>query len=267
MKIVLQSAVSTLDISKDIVKLEGEKPQLRIDPYTYRSRIVQRYSRDGGVNVGDKRASSRNIRLLFNLTSQSDADYRDRLNTITSFFKETNALFYLVDQDNQLRSQIEFVSLKDNYNRGNALRIGKDCELRLVMLDAVWEDIQESTTEKTLSDGGTLTINNNSSLVAYPIIRLTAIQQVSLFSLRNLETGAVTSMNTNLFVAGATIVLDSINGKIALSFPNGVEQDLSGALVTGTGLIFLLQGSNQISFSTGFGSAQATLSFRKRYAF
>lgn len=246
---------------------ENFKPE--ISPYVRRTAIQQINQGDGGIATGDRRANSRVIRLSYNASNDdgaanlSDENYRSLLNRLVGFFRIELSPFYLVDTDNNLRTEVELSENQDQpINPGLEYIIGNNVAA-LEMLTGHWEDLDEQTAEYTgiIENGDTIVIDNDSFLKCYPIFRITALNNVIEFTLTNNTTGESFTFSTPSYVTGAVLVVDfSGEGLVEL---DGVDAMSS---ITEGGSITLNPGSNEIVFESALGEVSIQTTYRRRYA-
>ena len=242
--------------------------KISISPYKRRVGIQKRYGKDGGVVTGDQKVDPRDIDLNFNTVSQNDTNYIDKLNQIAGFFRAENAPFYLIDLDNNRRTETVQEILSDRKSReGTELRVGQN-KLDLKMLDAHWEDLEEIRISITggLSSGQVLLVNNDSFVECYPIIKIRPLAANSDVTIRNKTTGDGLVLGSNNFVPGNEFIIDNQNGTIFLS--DGISQvENSVAMSDGSGFIYLAPGQNDILYESIFGDIEIDIIFRRRFAF
>lgn len=239
-----------------------------ISAYKRRTGVQKRYGKDGGVATGDQMADSRDITLQYQPVADDDLTYIDTVNEIIGFFRQDLAPFYLVDTDNDRRTEIILNSATDDPDKeGLEYRVGKNT-LKLEMLDAFWEDNTENVVSSPtggLVSGDILTVDNDSYIECYPVITITPYEINTDFTIRNITTGAAFILGSNSFVPGSQFVVDSQTGEITLEL-SGSSIEMSSALADGSGFIKLVPGENQIQYSSVFGEVDVEVTFRRRYA-
>jgi hypothetical protein len=237
--------------------------------YKRRTSVLKRYGQDGGIPAGDNKADTRDITITYVPAYQSDADYLAMVNTLVGFFNPDYAPFYLEDTDNNRRCQLVLNQATDDaYVDGLELRIGKN-SLKLEMLDAHWEDDTEITVATEtggIATGGTLTVENDSDADCYPVITISPYATNTDFTITNNTTGESFTLGSNAFIVGAEFEVDCKNGTIYLTV-GGNSVEMSSALADGGGFIKLAPGDNELEYTSSFGNADITVTFRRRYVF
>ncbi len=260
--IKLQNSQDDLDFGSQISK--GYR--LRHGTYQLRSSIIDRYGKDGGQQVGDRRVKARRLSIEFSFASQEQSKYTQVFNKLVSFFDDELAPFYIINTKTNRRALIALNRIKDGSSGENFYRIGARSSLDFDMLEASWEDVEQIQEQTNLENGNSVTLNNTGELTAYPLIELIALGSVQSFTLSNENTGSVLSLNSTAFTSGTTIEVDNQNGRVLLT-NLGNRQDISSSLSDGTGFIRLRKGTNTLRYSSPFGSVRFALSYRRRYAF
>ena len=80
--IKLQNKTGELDFAKEI----SDGYRIRHGTYQLRGSIIDRYGKDGGEEVGDKRIRARSLMIEFSLAKQEQKDYAGLFNQLISFF-------------------------------------------------------------------------------------------------------------------------------------------------------------------------------------
>lgn len=239
-----------------------------ISAYKRRTGVQKRYGKDGGVPTGDQMADTRDITLQYQPVADDDSTYIDTVNEIIGFFRQDLAPFYLVDTDNDRRTEIILNSATDEaQTEGLEYRIGKN-NLKFEMLDAFWEDNTENVISSPtggLASGDILTIDNDSYIECYPIITITPYEINTDLTIRNITTGAAFILGSNSFVPGSQFIINSQTGEITLEL-SGSSIEMSSALADGSGFIKLIPGENQLQYSSVFGDVDIEVAFRRRFA-
>jgi hypothetical protein len=183
------------------------------------------------------------------------------MNTLSGFFDEINAPFFLEDVTNGRRAQIECARIGSRPQAdGNRYRV-ENIDLEIVMLDAEWEDLVETENDQgEVINEGTFNINNPGKEV-YPIIELTANSDILEFELRNLTNSTGFSMSILDFLTSDIIEVNSKTGVISKA---GV--DITGNIVEG-GPPKLSAGVNQFQYSSSTGSCDIVVKWRRVYDF
>jgi hypothetical protein len=240
-----------------------------ISSYNRRVGIQKRFANDGGKITGDENVDPRTITIRYEPVFTNDTAYLNLLNTIIGFFRVELAPFYLVDTDNNRRTEIRLTNATDNaHNEGNELKIGKN-DLVFKMVNSYWEDLTETEINSDtsgLANGETLTVNNSGKFRVRARIHIRPSDGNTNFQIKNNTTGEGFLLGSNSFVPGSEFIVDGVNGTINLD--NGVsEVDSSAAFADGSGFISLYPGNNEIEYISAFAAVDIDVLFRRRYAF
>lgn len=272
MKLYIQNAAETIELDRDF------KP--RFTAYTRRKAFKPKYGQDGSIQTGDGRVSSRQISISYYgkveyptdydessdgpLVPLLDDSYREKVEILNCFFRPDLAPFYLIDQDNSIRTQIEMASNLDSpFSDGLELRIGANM-MNLEMMSGHWEDSTEQTeTDSELISGDTFEVNNTSRLEAYPVFELTALEEISLVTLTNNTNGKSVSLSSAAFLTGSVLTIDPYgnDGEGSLSIN---DIDVSTALEDNSGFISLDPGINEILYEAT-GRCSIVVRWRRRF--
>ena len=231
-------------------------------PYNIRSNKLDRYQQSGSILQGDLKSSARSITFNYNILAEDDANFRYGMNKIASFFRKKNRPYYLVDTENQIRTEVYATANEPNWEAGLELRV-MDCALRLDMLEVVWEDTIETVKTATLANNGTIDISIN------PICESTFFKidfETNVynprFAFNNLTQGGSFLCEKSTFDNGDTITVDG-RGKGSVQYNSVVEK----RILTG-GIYFPLDaGLNQLQYQSNFGSIDITISYRQKYLY
>jgi phage-related protein len=241
---------------------------LSISSYKRRVGMQKRYGKDGAVPTGDQMVDSRDLSLAYQPVSDNDTDYLDAVNEIIGFFRTDLTPFYLIDIDNNKRTEIILKSATDEADaEGLEYRVGKN-KLEFEMVDGHWEDEDETVVYSPtggLADGDSIIINIPSYVECYPIIKISPTETNTDFTIRNLLTGAAFVLGSASFVVGTEFIIDSQLGTIYLD-DGTTMTEMSSALADGSGFIKLIPGNNEIQYSSAFGEVDVEISYRERYA-
>lgn len=252
------------DKNDTVLPLFNEENFFKINgiPHNIRSNKLERYQQSGSVLQGDLKSPSRDIQFNFNILAETDPDFRYGLNKIASFFKKSNRPFYLVDTENQIRTEVYRAGLEPNWQPGLAYRVS-DCVLRMDMLDATWEDIIETSKTQTLQPNDLMTIQINPICEeCFFEVTFEGMQPNTRFAFNNLSNGGSFLCEKAEFDDGDLIVVDG-RGKGSVTYNSVTEK----RIITG-GIYFPLSpGENQLQYQSNFGEIQATVKYRQRYLY
>lgn len=131
--------------------------------------LIERSALDGAQITGERRTASTQLSLTVQVNQSTDTAYRTIVNDLFEALTEAE---YLKDTDNDLRTEIEFISINERHDDevGSILR-GGIYTIDLKQLTPYWED----NTENSETDYGVnpiVTINNAGALPVEPIIEL-----------------------------------------------------------------------------------------------
>jgi hypothetical protein len=238
-----------------------------LDPFAPRSRTLERYGGDGADITGDERIGARNISIAFNNANDDKESYLFALNELAGFMRKTKAPFHLIDTDRMKMTEVRLNALTDE-PRDNGLvhRLGNN-NMRLVSLTGFFEDIED--TKFSSGTGGmaptdSMIVNNDCAHDVFPFITIVSELQNNEITIYNETNGALFTFSSNSVQPGSVITFDwRGRGRIEL---NG--QELSAALIDGSGALSLVPGNNEIQYlSPNSGLIDIEIKFRQRYAF
>ena len=251
-------------------------PEIDIPELPFRVKIYERYGRDGGDVTGDRKIGSRKFNLVLQVGATTDTDYYAKIDTLYAMLATADPdKLYLCednaeDVDFSKRLWIVPSSIKPKLAAGGNLRRAEEWTIPCFAPDGAWEspDEIESTDSggSTVASGGSVSVQNDGPLTAWPIFIMSCASAMSEFQLVNGANDGVFRLGTALFVPGATLTIDSREGTIEIDDGLAVT-DVSSALAEGTGLLNFEPGLNTITFTSTFGSAGITIQHRTRRPF
>lgn len=262
-----------LENSNEIYELP-KNYKITLSSLRKRIRPVDIYQGDGSVATGDRRVGGRTARISFNATSNSennpeinrDQIYLDELTKLYTFFEPIFQPVYLIrelDDGSRRRVQVDLTEQSDDpISPGTDLRIGNNFA-QLEMYSPFFEDYIETIIDDlgVITNEDIVEIENDSLLIAYPVLEIIALNQVTEFTIANQNTGQVFAFSNPTFGSGATLVIDPRNeGKVEL---NGVNT--YNSLVDGSGFLFLGSGINPLLFESSLGQVEIVISYRRRF--
>jgi hypothetical protein len=260
MKLIIEGSRAALELES----VSGLEWHMSDPAIKRRVGIQHRYGIAGGVASGDMSENVRNLTLKSTVTATNELTVIEKLNSLYAIFSLDNAPFYLVDSNVSRRARIELQGISPTFRDGLE-RISGEVSIEVVMLDTFWEDANESVLSENLSSGGSLTVNNVGSVRAYPVIEITSANTNNIFSLYNRTVTDVYTIASASIVTGSRLLVDSQNGKSELSLVGTTE--ISHAIASGTGYLYLERGLNTIEYESNSSSALVTITWRNRYAF
>lgn len=244
-----------------------------IEPYSPRNGDQERYGRPGGTATGDGQIGPRGISFNFENIEGEDPAYLNYIRQIATFFRKQNGPFYAEDITNDIRCKVVLNSLSDDpFGPGSERRFGRNA-MRLTNLDGLFEDLTETSIAiPGLVDQSTFEIVNDiddpdPQLKAvhetWPIFEVTCDDQTPEFTIINETNGTLITLTTNAFDETTTFYINGVDGTIYLD-----DQELSSAIVDGTGIIRLEPGTNEFKVENPYPTTLGiTVKYRKRYAF
>jgi hypothetical protein len=237
------------------------------DPFAPRSRTLERYGGDGVDITGDEKIGARNISIAFNNAGTDKEQYLNALNELAGFMRKTKAPFHLVDDDRGKQTEVRLNALTDE-PRDNGLvhRLGNN-NMRLVSLTGFFEDMADivySSGTGGMAPGDSMMVDNDCAHDVFPFITITSEQQNNEITIYNDTNGALFTFSSNSVQIGSVITFDwQGKGRIELD-----GQELSAALVDGSGALTLVPGQNEIQYlSPNAGLIDIEIKFKKKYAF
>jgi hypothetical protein len=243
-----------------------------------RVQSVDRYEQDGGEETGDEKADPRKFRLARDEAQASDSAYLTKLSSLITYFRAPYnsagvaiTSYYIEDSTLNRRALIRLSNVKDESDRTLIRRVGTT-GFDLIWLNSVWEDITES--EQSSPSGGTAT---GETITVTPtglptdcIITIVPISTtLTEFTLRNAANGAAITVAAANLATGFSLEIDgtALGGTVKLTSPGGTVTDVSSAVADNTGFIPLIPGSNVITYTSAYGSADITIKWRNRAYF
>ncbi len=254
--------------------LRNKDLEVEFGPVSYRTRTINRYSRDGAESTGDKSADPRSIIVRFvnmqkNLPPTiSDPLYWALPNQIDGMFaRNENAPFYLVDTDNNRRAEIQLKEYGDQAIQGNVWRAGNN-RMSFDWLSSTWEDLTEQTASSItggIDNDETINIDNDAELKTYPIFVVSPVlSTINQFTIRNTTNGAACRITAGNFAVGTTITIDAVAGTIFLS-DGTTDIESSSALANRFGFIIFDPDVNVIKYQSAYGAVDMTIKWRRQY--
>lgn len=251
-------------------------PELDIPGLPFRVKINERYGRDGGDVTGDRQIGSRKFNLVLKVAATTDAIYFTKTDILFAMLRtaDPDKLYLCEDNEEDANFSRRLWIVPERINpkllaNGN-LRRGEEWTIPCFAPDGAWESPEEiESTESggsTVASGGTITVQNDGPLTAWPIIIMTCAAAMSEFQLVNSANGGVLRLGSALFVPGATLTIDSREGTFEIDDGLAVT-DVSAALAEGTGLLNFDPGENILTFTSTFGAAGITVQHRERRPF
>ena len=279
MKLYFQNANEEIELPNDF------RP--KFPSFKRRTNFKARYGQDGTINVADGRIDGGKIGFAYLNTSNDlediaidgnpsgenseqtkDNAYKIFIRLLLGFFNPEFGPFYLIDRDANLgeglRTEIVYISHRDEPDAGNLYRIGKN-SLDVEMLSGVWEDENEQIVSDTdgLINGSILTVPNDGELPCYFKIEIDAFSQVETIKITNQENDQVLEYSNISFGSGNKLIMDG-SGEEGIVTLDGVDN--SFALVDGTGFIVLEPSDNELLFGMTSGSVSVVITYRRKYS-
>lgn len=250
-------------------------PEIETPELPFRVKIYERYGRDGGDVTGDRQIGSRKFNMILQVGAKTDAEYYTKTDLLYAMLAtaEPDKLYLYDDNEDTDYSKRLWVvpsAIKPKPKAAGNYRRAEEWTIPCFAPDGAWEspDEIESTDSggSTVASGGSIAVNNEGPLTAWPIIIMTCASAMPEFQLVNGANDGVFRLGSALFVPGATLTIDSREGTIEIDDGLAVT-DVSSALAEGTGLLNFPPGLNTITFTSTYGAAGITIQHRTRRPF
>lgn len=245
-----------------------------------RYKVSDRLRQDGGEGVGDGTYRPVQLTMAYGHFATDDTTYRDTINEMEGFFRNDQRPFYLIDNNNSIRTEVLPSRNTIQSPAGNNERMSNNSWV-FDQVDGLWESIdqfiQPGGTGGTLTGTGlgttgdvsgffmqdedTVAIVNEGKFDAFPILTFVALDNVIKFVFTNETLGGGFEFESNDFISNATLVVNAVTGDITL---NGVER--SSALTRG-GFITLLPGENELKYESDNGDIALQVVWRTRFIY
>lgn len=237
---------------------------LDLDGLKFRVKAFDRYQKPGVTTTGDKQPGQRQITIRHETGFETDAEYKTALNALFAFFTEDKFPCYIIDTENERQLEIEMISFDDS-NQKTQLMKTPIIELKFILKNTLWEDIEDTIETGTWNNEDVIIINNTCNFPVYPIIELVSAITNNDLTIWNITNGQVIEVGTNAFTLNQNLILDSQDGRVYID-DGAVETDIPFALNTGSGFLRLEPGNNSLQFLSALGSVDYTITYKKRYA-
>lgn len=249
-----------LDLSVNELPSDFTPPSLSI-----KTKIIERYGRDGGDFTGDGRISSRKIKISVNIRGRTETEYRANVDSLLKFCvlpKNSDLFFCNETTGYRLRIKITGATPKTK-----AAHSAEEWNFDCIAADGAWESIDEFTNDEygeQVNHKDVLFFQNSEILDAWPTFELEAQSTNTEFALISENTGAVFRLGESQFVAGAKVTLSSVTGSVLLIAPGEDAVDVRQKMADNTGFLFFAPGENRIRYESLYGSVNLTCRYRLR---
>lgn len=265
--VIIDKDETEFDLREVGINKPGLKYFWRLNALKFRNSIRKRYGRSGGIAIGDKKIDPRNIIFSWTQADETPDEYRTYINSLVGFFDPVKAPFYLIDKENDLRSEVEITQIDDRPKSGGLEQIVGANQISLIMLDPFFEDLDLITFSGPtggLDSDNSIEIINDGFRTAYPIFYLQTDVFNPDFVFINETNNQSFRMGSNSFALGVSFEINSVDGTVYLD--DGISRvESSVALADGSGFINLARGSNIIKYVSDYGSIYVDVKFRRRY--
>jgi len=219
--------------------------------------IIERSYKPGADFPGIQRDESKELVFTYDINYQSEQDFRNYYNLLSRNFRATRTIR---DDINSMTTDVLLNNQSVTYDEGG-FNLGAKVTVTFVQLTPYWEDAAFTTL--TASGIGTTQIVgiNNGYIDTPPIITLTALEQITKFSIRILETGdGILIRDLQFGINGLnTYIIDNKEGTSELN-----QLDRRDKIKSGTGFFDMQVGSNTFDIQSN-GNMLIEINFKKRY--
>lgn len=241
---------NTYDVDDDTFKLLEESNPIESD-------ILERSNKPGAINPGILRDTSKELVFDYETNYPTETAFRNYLNEFLY-----NARKCIKIKDTVLEVEID-VNYSDNsvgYDRGGFHK-GAINTLTFTALTPFWEGIAYVTDTDSSITSATMTISNTGWIECSPIIKITALAQITKFSIRNVTTGRGILIEDLQFgtLGLEEYIIDCVNGTSQL---NGISRE--NRIKAGTGYFTLPVGTSSVEFELS-ALANIELKYKRRY--
>jgi hypothetical protein len=261
-----------LDVSNFIVNSLAKKiyPKPDFPDIKTNTKILERFSIDGGYETGDGTIKTRSNKLSIDIVSTSDKNFRLIYNIIANFFRPENRPFYTYDSDNQVRQKISFKGINSKYIEGAEMRVSS-CSIDYEAIDPLFETDEIIVTTLNVIPNQTISINTidmNSLSPNYqipvresiPIIEIKALATNPDFVINNLTTEETFRIIDSSFTTGRTISVSTFDGEVK-------NENIVNNKILSSGRPFkLINGINNIQYQCPVNfNVDIQIKYRRRY--
>ena len=220
--------------------------------------IIERSYKAGANLIGIPRQESAGLEFQYQQNSPQESSFRDYMN---NFLYWLNNTILLRDNILQIETEVIMESNEINYDNGgfNLGTTGNVITFR--QLKPFWED----SAATVISESGTnlpyFYINNTGYIETPSIITVTALESITKFSFRVLESQhGILIEDTDFGTNGLnTYIIDNSDGVVELS---GLNRN--NKIRSGTGFFNFPVGKSTLEFISN-GNAQVEISYKRRY--
>ena len=222
--------------------------------------IVEKTYNSGGVFIGERRLSTKELNITVDLNYSTDTTYRDAYNDIAYYAASCE---YIEDTDNSLRTKVELMAIEESQDTPeNMLRAGQ-VKLVFRQLTPFWEDLTAQTDTDTGTDL-TFSINNSGVIDCPPTFTITASALCN--TLRLYISDPVRGIEIQDTIFGNNTTLDEyvINCADGTALLGDDGYDRADRIKSGSGYFDFPVGSFTLSAEFSV-SCQCDISWRRRY--
>lgn len=259
MQLKLTNSETEYDLSLWTVDLPGIK---------FRNSYNERFGQPGQERQGDGKESGRTINFTYGIDGESDGVYIANAEALYAMLRAELAPFYLIDEANLRRLAVSPDELDLQAKPGTELRYSS-ARLRLTALDTFWEASTATPVDPgsaAVENGDAVSCLNPGVINVYPIITISPTEQNPNFYIFNDTTDDVIGIGSNSFVPGSSIEINCQAGTVYLTI-GSTRTEISSAIATGTGFLYLAPGANSLRYASGYGPVTMEVSYRRRWAF
>lgn len=259
----MDSAGNVLDLSA-LSATEKYKPKRNEIGIKFNSDSIEKFGISGAFETGDGTIKSRSFSVSCYVFGKTDIEYRKRITLLNQFFRSKLRPFYIYDDDNLIRAKIRLEGIEQKFKSVGLENIFADLELKLEMLDSLWEDSSETSEQfYSVAPNSNFTVNvsdANGLIVfdAFPVFEIVSSGFNPNIVLTNLANNGTIRLADSNIGAGVKLTVSSIDGTVKIG------SNLKPAVKTGGYYLKLENGDNIIKFQS-LTAADIKVTYRKRF--
>lgn len=259
----MDSAGNVLDLST-LSATEKYKPKRNEIGIKFNSDSIEKFGISGSFETGDGTIKSRSFSVSCYVFGRNDMEYRSRIMLINQFFRSKLRPFYIYDDDNLIRAKTRLEGIDQKFKSVGLENIFADVELKLEMLDALWEDSSETSEQfYSVAPNTTFTVsvsdpNGLDVYDAFPVFEIVSAGFNPNIVLTNLANNGTIRLSDSNIGAGVKLTVSSVDGSVKLG------ENLKPSVKTGGYFLRLENGDNIIKFQS-LTAADIKVTYRKRF--
>ncbi len=219
--------------------------------------LVERSFEAGSELPGIQRDESKEFVFQYDENHPTETEFRDQMNEYLYYAR--NAV-KIIDTVINREIPVVFIDNTISYDAGG-FKNGAICQTTFQALLPYWRDVDYQIESDSGVSADTQIITNNGWVDAAPVFTITALEQITKFSIRNLTTGlGILIQDLQFGILGLnTYIIDMEEGTVEL---NGFSRE--SRIKGGTGFFKLPVGSSILEFTLN-GQATIETKFKRRY--